>query len=212
MHVCLARFGWAALAMICLSFMSCTGGPSPPVQFYMFNPVTSAGAGPNDAAEQTRVRASVEPVGIPRYLNRPQIVTHMDGTAYHLNEFNQWLEPLGDTLTRVVAEDLAEMLGADGIDIITSSRFMKADFRITVEVLRLDGQPGRQAVLTARWSLFDQAGNNLVLTRQSEIQEALADDSFLAFVTAQNRMVTTLCREMADAVRPIMTTHGVGFK
>lgn len=203
MSVPIRQFGWAVLAMFCCSVVACAGGLSTPAQFYMLNPVAQTTAGRTGEAEPATVRVSLEPVEIPRYLNRPQIVTHMDGAIYHVDEFNQWLEPLGDNLTRVIGENLSEMLGSDGIDILTVNRAMSTDFRIAVQILRLDGTRGRQAVMVARWSIFDQTEGSLVWTRRSVIEEPVGDDSFHSFVTAQNRLIELLSREIADAVRPV---------
>lgn len=175
-----------------------------PAQFYMLNPVAQTSAGRTGVTEPKTIRVSLEQVEIPRYLKRPQIVTHMDGTEYHVDEFNQWLEPLGDNLTRVIGENLSEMLGADGIDILTVGQVMSTDFRIVVQILRLDGNRGRQAFMVARWTMFDQVEGRLVLTRRSVIDEPVGDDSFHSFVAAQNRMVELLSREIADAVRPVV--------
>jgi len=204
MRVPIRQFGWALLAMFYCSIVSCAGGLSTPAQFYMLNPVAQTAGGRTGAAEPETVRVSLEPVEIPQYLNRPQIVTHMDGAVYHVDEFNQWLEPLGDNLTRVIGENLSEMLGADGIDILTAGQAMRTDLRIAVQILRLDGHRGRQAVMAARWSIFDRTEGSLVLTRRSFNEEPVGDDSFHSFVTAQNRMVELLSREIADAVRPVV--------
>lgn len=195
--------GWPVWVMICLALTACALGPSPPVQYYMLNPETPA-ADANRAPEHpAMVRVTVEPVQIPRYLNRPQIVTHQAGTAYHLDEFNQWLEPLDNNLTRVITENLAAMLGADGIDVLAAPRSPQSDFNLAVQILRLDGRRGTETVLVARWSLFRPSEREPVRTRRFAIRESVADDSYRSFVAAQNHMVAELCRAVAAAIGPI---------
>lgn len=199
-----ARFGWAVPAMLCLAIMACAGGVSTPAKFYMLTPVAPTTDSRPVAAESATVRVNLEPVEVPRYLNRPQIVSRMDGAEYHLEEFNQWLEPLGDNLTRVVAENLSEMLAADGVDVLIMAPSMQTRFRMAIQILRLDGKRGEKVVLVARWSLFDQTDNEMVLTRRTVIEQKVDDDGYHGFVTAQNRTVDLLSREVADAIRSIL--------
>ena len=195
-----SRPTWAACALILLSVVGCMGGASMPARFYMFNPVAPTAVGQTNLAGRI-VRVGIEQVEIPRYLDRPQIVTLNEGVEYHIDEFNQWLEPLSANLTRVVAENLSEMLGAEEIDILSGLSSLKTEYRITVQVLRLDGQPGRHAILVARWALFGQDSNAPLFTKRCVEKETLSDDSFQSFVKAQNLMVESLSRDIGDAIR-----------
>jgi uncharacterized lipoprotein YmbA len=44
----------------------------------------------------------IRPVGIPAYLDRPQLVTRLDGNELRVEEFSQWAEPLIDSISRVI--------------------------------------------------------------------------------------------------------------
>ena len=204
MNVCMARFKWTATIVFCLIIAGCIGGQSAPTQFYMIDPVSTTSAHPEKVSVSPAVRVSLDPVEVPEYLNRPQIVTHLDRAEYQIDEFNRWLEPLGDTLTRVIAENLSEMLGAEGIDVLSMSRLVETDFTVAVQILRLDGKRGQAMVLVARWSLFDRTDNVMALTKRSVIQEIVGDDSYQSLVTVQNRMIESLSREIADGIRPIV--------
>ena len=204
MSVHVSRVSWIAAILLCLSLAGCVGGTSAPTQFYMLNPVSQTALDPARASTSSTVRVSLDPVEVPEYLNRPQIVTHLDRSKYQLDEFNQWMEPLGDNLTRVIAENLSEILAADGIDILSMSRPVETDYTVAVQILRMDGKRGRDVVLVARWSLFDQTDNSLSLTKRSVIQETVSDDSYQGFVLLQNRMIESLSREIADGIKPVV--------
>lgn len=204
MSVHVSRVSWIAAILLCLSLAGCVGGTSAPTQFYMLNPVSQTALDPARASTSSTVRVSLDPVEVPEYLNRPQIVTHLDRSEYQLDEFNQWMEPLGDNLTRVIAENLSEILAADGIDILSMSRPVDTDYIVAVQILRMDGKRGRDVVLVARWSLFDQTDNSLSLTKRSVIQETVSDDTYQGFVLLQNRMIESLSREIADGIKPVV--------
>lgn len=201
MHRFQTRLTQVIWGMFCLSLVSCFGGSSKPARFFMLHPMIASSQDALVESGSPVLQVRLEPVAIPRYLNRPQIVTVKDDSEYHLDEFNLWLEPLGDTLTRVLAENLSQLLGRDKIEILTSSRSADTPVRLTVEVLRLDGRPGKQAVLAARWSLLDRTTNTRILARRTELQEKVNDHSYQSYVEAQNRLLASLSRDMADALR-----------
>jgi len=192
------------VVMICSGIVACAGGPSAPTRFYMIDSVTPTAGSQSRDMNLPKVLVSLDPVEIPEYLNRPQIVTHLDGAAYQLDEFNQWLEPLGENLTRVIGENLSEMLAADGIDILSMSRPAETDFNVSVQVLRLDVKPGREMVLIARWSLLDRTKNTMSLTKRSVIREVVDDDSYQGIVKVQNGIIESLSREIAEGIRAMV--------
>lgn len=204
MNVHVSRFNRIAAVLLCLGLAGCIGGTSAPTQFYMLDPVSPTSLDPARVSKRPVVRVSLDPVEVPEYLNRPQIVTHLDRAEYQLDEFHRWMEPLGDNLTRVIAENLSEMLAADGIDILSMSRPVETDYTVAVQILRLDGKRGQDMVLVARWSLFDQTDDSLSLTKRSIIQETVNDDTFQGLVQLQNRMIESLSRAIADGIKPIV--------
>jgi uncharacterized lipoprotein YmbA len=197
-----SRIKWIAAVLFSLILAGCIGGRSAPTQFYMLSPMPPTVATP--ATVNASIRIGLDPVEVPDYLDRPHMVTHLDRAEYQLDEFNQWLEPLSGNLTRVITENLSEMLQAEGIDILSTEHTVKTDYVVAVQILRLDGKRGQDMVLVARWSLFDQTDNSLPLTKRSVIQEAASDDTYQGHVKVQNRMIESLSREIADGIRPIV--------
>jgi hypothetical protein len=208
MEVSMAKLRWTVTVVCCLSIIACVGRPSAPTQFYMRNPVSPTTDAQPRVMEPEIVLVSLDPVEIPQYLNRPQIITQVDGAEYHLDEFNQWLEPLADTLTRVIAENLVAMLDDHRIEVISMERPVETDFSVTVQILQLDGNPGKEMVLITRWSLFDQSDNVLSLTKRAVFKDTVGDDGYQSIIKAQNRLVESLSREIADAIRPIILPSG----
>jgi hypothetical protein len=64
-------------------------------------------------------------------------------------------------------------------------------------------------VLVARWSLFNLSDNALLLTRRSVFTETVSDTTYQGFLQAQNQMIESLSRAIADGIRPIVL-QGVG--
>ncbi len=190
---------WPALA-------GCLGGPSAPTNFYMLSPLSASQAETSAATAEGRIRIGLATVVVPEYLNRNEIVVNLDNTVYQLAEFNKWAEPLGDNLTRVLAENLTNLLRKDSIAVfLYSESSIPLDYRLEIDVIRLDGNFGDQVTLVAQWALLGNEEDDLILMRRSEYQEPAADKTYKGLVLAKSRTVEKLSRDIAAAVKKILS-------
>jgi hypothetical protein len=159
-------------------------------------------AGTSPATAEGRIRIGLETVVVAEYLNRNEIVINLDNTVYQLAEFNQWTEPPSDNLTRVLEENLTNLLRNDSVAVFLSSdSSIPLDYRLEVDVIRLDGNLGDQVTLVARWTLLGNEEDDLKLMRRSEYQEPAADKTYKGLVLAKSRTVEKLSRDIAEAVK-----------
>jgi uncharacterized lipoprotein YmbA len=195
--------------MICwLALAGCLGGTSAPTNFYMLSSLSPSQTGASAATAKDRLRIGLATVVVPEYLNRNEIVVNLDNTVYRLAEFNQWAEPLNDNLTRVLAENLTSLLKDDAISVFLSSdSSILPDYRLEVDVVRLDGNLGDQSTLVAQWALLAGEEDDLIVMRRSEYQEPAADNTYKELVLAKSRTVEKLSRDIAAAVK-----KALGFK
>jgi uncharacterized lipoprotein YmbA len=190
------------IIFLSLALAGCLGGPSPPTNFYMLSPLSPSAAGTAAATAEGRIRIGLETVVVAEYLNRNEIVVNLDNTVYQLAEFNQWAEPVSDNLTRVLAENLTNLLHGANIDVfLAAESSIPFDYRLEVDVLRLDGNLGDQITLVAQWALLEAEEDELMLMRRSKYQEPAADNTYKGLVLAQSRSVEQLCRDMVAGVR-----------
>ena len=189
--------------MICwLALTGCLGGPSGPTNFYMLSPLSASQAVTAAASVEGRIRIGLVTVVVPEYLNRNEIVVNLDNTVYRLAEFNQWAEPLNNNLTRVLEENLTNLLRGDSIDVfLASDSSIPADYRLEVDVLRLDGNLGGQVALISQWALLETEEGGLILMRRSEYQELTADQTVKELVLAQSRVIENLSRDIAAVIK-----------
>jgi len=195
--------------MICwLALAGCLGGPSAPVNFYMLSPLSATRAEMSANTSEGRIRIGLTTVVVAEYLNRSEIVVNLDNTVYQLAEFNQWAEPLSDNLTRVLAENLANLLPSNAIDVFLSSdSSIPFDYQLEVDVLRLDGNLGDRATLVAQWALLAAEEDDLILMRRSEYQEPAVDNTYKGLVIAKSRTIESLSRDMAAAVKKALANR-----
>ena len=198
-HLAIMIF-WVALA-------GCLGGPSAPTNFYMLSPLSPSQAETSAATAEARILIGLVTVVVPEYLNRNEIVVNLDNTVYQLAEFNQWAEPLSDNLTRVLEENLTNLLREESIAVFLSSdSSIPPDCRLEVDVLRLDGNLGGQVTLVSQWALLKAEEDDLILMRRSEYQQPAADNTYKGLVLAKSRTIEKLSRDIAAAI-----VKAVGF-
>ena len=204
----LHRHKRVAIIFLALALAGCLGGYSPTTNFYMLSPLSPYQAGTSPASAEDRIHIGLETVVIAEYLNRNEIILNLDNTIYRLAEFNQWAEPLDENLTRVLEENLTNLLQGDSIEVfLISESTIPLDYRLEVDVLRLDGNLGSQVALVAQWALLETGEDGLILMRRSKYQELAADETVKELVLAKSRMLENLSRDMAAAIKKAIASH-----
>ena len=202
MKVLLRRLKYVSIIFLSLALTGCLGGQSPPPNFYMLGPLSPSQASTAAATADAHIRIGLEPVVVAEYLNRSEIVVNLDNTIYQLADFNKWAEPLSDNLTRVLEENLTNLLQTDSINVsLASESSIPFDYRLEVDVLRLDGNLGDQVTLVTQWALLEAEEDDLKLMRRSEYQEQAADSTYKELVLAKSRTIEKLCGDMAVSIR-----------
>ena len=208
MKVLLRRLKYVSIIFLSLALTGCLGGQSPPTNFYMLSPLSPSKAETSSASTEARIHIGLETVVVAEYLNRSEIVVNLDNTIYQLADFNKWAEPLSDNLTRVLEENLTKLLQNDSINVsLASESSIPFDYRLEVDVLRLDGNLGDQVTLVTQWALLEAEEDDLIWMRRSEYQEQAADNTYKELVLAKSRTIEKLCRDMAVAIRKALANQ-----
>ena len=198
----LCRQAQAAIFLLPLVMTACLGAASAPTHFYMLSPISPPQTGNFPVNKAARLHIGLESVVVAEYLNRNQIVVNLDNTVYRFAEFDQWAEPLSNNLTRVLQQNLTNLLRDDSIDVFVASQSsVQFDYRLEIDVIRLDGNLADQATLVAQWALLEGAQDRVKLIRRSQYQEAAADNTYRALVLAKSRAVEKLSREIAADIK-----------
>jgi uncharacterized protein len=153
------------------------------------------------AATPSSLTIGVGPVGIPGYLDRPQVVTRDAGDGLEILPYHRWAEPLDVGIAQALAEDLGARVPGDRVAVYPwrGSLARMIDYQVVVAVARFDGEPGRRVTLDARWRLLSRDGKELAFKRTT-VTEPVAGDSVAALVAAMNRSVGRLGQDVSDAI------------
>ena len=156
----------------------------------------------------------VGPVNLEPYLDRPQIVIRGAGHKIDLSEFNRWVEPLNESISRVLVVSLSNMLESTRVyKIPRQNKTIPLEFRIEIDIARFDGMLGGDAILVGRWTLYGREDEALVtkvsIIREpsgpggaggGEPSEAEITEGYERLIAAQNRTLQKLCHEIVDAI------------
>jgi uncharacterized lipoprotein YmbA len=182
------------LAMACVDI----GGDTAPSRFY----VLSAAEGTNSPQSSDGPAILVGPLTLPRYLDRPQIVTRPTPNQLSLAEYDRWGGRLDDNVVRVLAQDLAAQLGTDRVAIFPREQRLPDALQVSVDVSRFE-QIGAQSEveLDAQWSLYPPDRREPPVIGTSRIRVAPKGNGVEATVAAMSEALNKLAQEIADAAR-----------
>ena len=174
---------------------------SQPARFYVLTPAHQPGEVPSEQPAGKQLLLGIGPIKFPEYLDRPQITGRSSGNRLTLAEFDRWAEPLESGFSRVLAENLSALLSTDRVLLFPWKSSEHIHYRITIDVIRFDGVPGKEISLATRWASFGPDGGELVPPRGSTITVPTKAPGFEALAGAMSEAVGKLSREIASALK-----------
>lgn len=188
----------AAIAIPCIVVILAAGcGSTPSSRFYTLSATPAPGAGtPSDLS------LAVGPVTIPAVIDRPQIVVSAGPNQVRLDEFNRWASPLQSNISRVVADNLAAILGTPRVSLFPQTVSAAADYRVAILVQSFDSAPGDAATLDAVWTV-SRAKDGKSQTGRTAVREAAPQGGFDGLAAAHSRALARLSRDIADAIQAL---------
>ncbi|NGZ06322.1 MAG: membrane integrity-associated transporter subunit PqiC [Magnetococcales bacterium] len=196
--------GWLLYALLgaTLVLVGCPGPTSPPTRYFLLTAQTALepGTKPVEKPRTTNLVVELEPVEIPQYLNRPEMVTRVGGNRLRLERLSQWAGDLKEDLGRIAVENLSVLLGSDRITVLPNRAEQRADFRIATSINRFEPDENGLVTLDARWTLFNGPGK-LLTSRHARIatQSAQSDDAE-SLAEAMSQAMARLHRDMATEI------------
>ena len=188
----------SAIAIPCIVAILAAGcGSTPSSRFYTLSATPAPGAGtPSDLS------LAVGPVTIPAVIDRPQIVVSAGPNEVRLDEFNRWASPLQSNISRVVADNLAAILGTPRVSLFPQTVSAAADYRVAILVQSFDSAPGEAATLDAVWTV-SRAKDGKSQTGRTAVREAAPQGGFDGVAAAHSRALARLSRDIADAIQAL---------
>jgi uncharacterized protein len=193
-----------ALVVVPLGASLIVGGcASQPSRFYLLSAVPNTETASLEMSGQQGPTIGVGPVTLPRYVDRPQIVTRTSPYELKVAEFDRWAEALDTNFTRVLAENLSILLPTARVVMSPWPRAIPIDYQVTVDVTHFLSQVGGDSLLIADWTLFKGEGQDALTSGRSRFSASPGGQDYAAIVAAMSQTVASLSREIATAVRGV---------
>jgi len=194
-------FGVSIACVCVLNFLGC--GTSQPSHFYLLRSLPPASVSGLSGTKPASLSFGLGPVTLPKYLDRPQIVTKASAHEVELAEFHKWAEPLSENVSNVLAENLSALLLTDRIAQYPWPGSTPVDYQIIVDVLQFDGARGGESVLVAWWSLLADDEKTIVTTKKTSFTQHPTSQEYEALVEAMSQNLTGLSREIEAAIKAL---------
>jgi len=168
------------------------------VKFYQLQPISRSDAQIAKSEMPKPLIIGLGPVEIPAYLDRPQIVTGNTGSELRMAEYHRWAEPLRDTITRVLTENLALAMPNSHVLTFPWNRAITPDLQVEVKINRFHVDAVGNCELKADWTVLKQNKPVLMKSVQIHVPVAGPDIDYEAKVAALSQALAKFSKEMAD--------------
>lgn len=143
-------------------------------------------------------------IRLNRHRQEWSIVTRESNTQLRLSESHQWAEPLQVAIYSIIAIKISSELNTNRIYEFPLRCKRPLDYRVAIDVLRLDGRIGGEVECVVRWIISSGDGKKELVSRISRIVKSIQSEDYDAFIQAESRAVAALGKEIADAIKSKM--------
>lgn len=182
------------LIFVALRFAGC--GTSEPSRFYLLK---ATGVDSTEASSPSGVRIGLRPFDLPEYLLRLNVVSMLEGNRVDIAEYDRWAEGLDASLSRVMADNLSQMVPEAAVYRYPWRRDSGVQLEVSGEVLRFGLDVDGNVRMVVHWTL-----------RRSGLAEG-TDHRFVfarppsglgipGTVDVMNQALTALCEAIAGEI------------
>jgi uncharacterized lipoprotein YmbA len=175
--------------LLVLALSGCAS--SPPTRFFTLDALPPAAP---VRGSKGQAPLKVDAVHIPPSLDRSSIVRGARGNELEISSRDRWAGDLGETIRRVLTQDLASRLPA-GTVIAPDAPAPPSARGLVIDILTFQPQGAGEVVLDADWTLLEGTQSHPVLNRSEHLTAAGAPSA-----QGEAAAMSTLLGELADAI------------
>ena len=182
------------LAALLLAMALAGCGSSPKTNFYTL----SSGTAPVKADAKAAYTVALGAIGLPDSLDRPQLVLRAGANQVTIAEFERWSGPLKGEIGSAIAENLTQQLSGASVFAYPQSATVNADYRVMIDVQRLDSALGDAATIDVAWQVQPAKGESK--GGRSVARESAGGAGYDALIAAHARALASVSRDIAAAI------------
>jgi|SRR5579872_262991 len=154
----------------------------------------------------TGIGLGVGPITLPKYLDRPQIVTRLNSNSLAQADLDQWAGDLNDNITRVLATNLSQLLATQSVSFYPWKDQARVEYQVTIDVTKFEQDPDGSTVLTTFWSIINPNDEKVLVMRRSTYRDkeqagGAGSRPYDAAVAAMSRDLAALSRDIAGTIK-----------
>ncbi len=198
----------AATALVGAALSAGCLGTSPGVALYTMSGVSAAPI----TSETAKLALGVGPIRVPRYLDRPELVTRPGGSTSRLevDDFSRWAGGFSSNVLSALGENLGARLGTQRVVVYPGEAAFPLDYRVAVDFLAFEGVGGDALVLRANWVIRAPGSEAGPWSGQSAIRSAIANAGREGLVAAHNEALDRLADAIASRIADIERNRARG--
>jgi uncharacterized lipoprotein YmbA len=181
-------------------------------KFYLLTATadTTAPTTPNATTQSTSgdFTLGLGPIKLPPYLDRPEIVTRMAPNRLELSKEDRWGESIQNGFTRAMERDLAAQAGA-AVIVFPWYNTVHIDMQVQIDVSRFETDAQGTATLSAKWTVLDSTGKNILYTVESNLTQPSKPGDNTEAAAALSRTIGDLSAQIANMLQQLRAHQGV---
>ncbi|MFD2258104.1 membrane integrity-associated transporter subunit PqiC [Luteolibacter algae] len=183
-----------SIALFCLSFLLLSCGLRTYPTFY-----TLSADGPSPSGGGIGV--GVGPVILAEYVDRENLVIQTSPNKLELAENHLWAGDLDDSIARVLSINLGRRLKTGNIRTYPWQSDGEIDYQIAVDIREFVAGNDGYAHIDASWRIYALPSRKLVASATFIDKEAIQEEEYESFVSAQSRLLSRLSAEISNRIK-----------
>jgi uncharacterized protein len=173
-------------------------------KFYLLTPTADTAAHSSASAQTTTgdFTLGLGPIKLPPYLDRPEIVTRMAPNRLELSKEDRWGESIQNGFTSAMERDLAAQAGA-AVIVFPWYNTVHIDMQVQIDVYRFETDGQGTATLSAKWTILDSTGKNILYTVESNLTQPSKPGDETEAAAALSRTIGDLSGQIANMLQQL---------
>ena len=196
------RLSLWTLAFICslmiIFIISGCRSLTPSVSYYILNPLSESSMFPVDAEGNRSKTVGVDPIELPGYLNRVQMVKRTGPNQLEVSSQHRWADFPDRMIQRVLGDNLQMLMADARVYSAPWPAGLKPDITVDVTFLELIGTTDKKMLLSAVWTITGNGESSP--SHRTTLSETIAGSGFDDLAAAHSRVLDALCRQIADTL------------
>jgi uncharacterized protein len=180
-------------------------------KFYLLTPTADSAAqtaaAPTAPGTTGDFTLGLGPIKLPPYLDRPEIVTRMAPNRLELSKEDRWGESVQNGFTSAMQRNLAAQAGAVVI-VFPWYNTVHIDMQVQIDVYRFETDAQGTATLSAKWTILDSTGKNILYTVESHLTQPSKPGDMTEAAAALSRTIGDLSGQIANMLQQLRSHQG----